>query len=132
MIETAEEFLRLRTSGDPEAYRRAASEPAPESVWWEVIARHPEMKAWVIHNKTVPTSILTALADDPDSAIRSAVAMKRKCDPATLEKLASDPDCSVRLRVAYNPKTPASTLRRMAADEWERVAEVARNRLVGE
>jgi hypothetical protein len=38
MIRTAEEFVLLRTSADPEEYRRAALDEAPAEVWHEVIA----------------------------------------------------------------------------------------------
>ena len=43
MIESADEFRRLRESDDPAEYLRAAHEPARLDVWREVIARFPEL-----------------------------------------------------------------------------------------
>lgn len=50
MILSADEFIRLRTSEDPEEYGRTASEEASESVWMDVINKYPDMKDWVDHN----------------------------------------------------------------------------------
>lgn len=54
MIESADEFVRLRTSADPAEYQRAARDDATERTWRDVIARFPEMRFWVAQNKTVP------------------------------------------------------------------------------
>ena len=51
MIQTAEEFVELRSSEDPELYGRAANEPASEEVWLDVIQRYPEMKFWVAQKR---------------------------------------------------------------------------------
>ncbi|GAB1644409.1 hypothetical protein [Krasilnikovia sp. MM14-A1259] len=77
MIESADEFVRLRTSEDPAEYRRAANEPAAEAIWREVIDRFPQMRFWVAQNKTVPLSILEVLRRDPDERVRSMVRAKR-------------------------------------------------------
>ena len=53
-IESAEEFIRLRTSEDEAEYRRAASEEAPDQVWAALIEQHPEVRFWVAQNKTSP------------------------------------------------------------------------------
>jgi hypothetical protein len=130
MITSAEEFLELRTSDDPGLYLRAANDTAPEDVWLDVIARYPEMRKWVAHNKTVPLSILRLLAEDPDPAVRSMVAMKRKLDRSLFERLAEDADGGVRLAVVRNPKTPASVLALLTQDGWAEIADVARDRLL--
>jgi hypothetical protein len=44
MIASAEEFVALRTSEDPEEYNRAAHDEAPEEVWWDVIRRFLVMR----------------------------------------------------------------------------------------
>lgn len=129
MIESAEEFVTLRQSEDPDLYTRAAQDSAREEVWLEVVKRYPEMKVWVVHNKTVPGSILRTLASDPDPNVRASVAQKRKVGDAILEKLAYDADGRVRLEVAVNKRTPLYLLRVLLHDDWERVAEVARDRL---
>ena len=62
IILSAQEFVDLRTSEDHAEQGRASSDPAPEFVWWEVSRWYPEMKFWVVHNKTVPVSVLQHLA----------------------------------------------------------------------
>ena len=51
MIESVEEFLQLRLSQNPYEYHRAAQEETPLQIWLEAIAKPPEMKTWVAHNK---------------------------------------------------------------------------------
>ncbi|MBW3570986.1 MAG: HEAT repeat domain-containing protein [Gemmatimonadetes bacterium] len=129
MIETAEEFVRLRTSDDPAEYRRAAADPAPQAVWFELVERYPEMRFWVAQNKTVPHSVLERLAADPDPDVRSMVARKRKLQPALMARLADDPNDGVRHGVVCNASCPPDILRRLASDRWSTVAEEARARL---
>ncbi|MFC9682731.1 hypothetical protein [Streptomyces sp. NPDC056948] len=129
MIESAEEFIRLRFSDAPEEYGRASSEPAAPDVWREVIERHPEARFWVAHNKTVPLEILQVLANDSDPRVRSMVASKRKLTPDLLTTLAADPDESVRLAVARHKSVPRNVLQQLRTDIWEEVREVARDRL---
>ena len=129
MIESADEFQRLRESGDPEDYRRAAHESAPLEVWRAVVARLPELREWVAHNKTVPDEILAELAGDPDPKVRATVAAKRKLAPALQLRLAGDPDEGVRHRLAWNARATRAAIERLAADPWPVVAEHARARL---
>ncbi|GAA4623217.1 hypothetical protein GCM10023113_07300 [Cellulomonas oligotrophica] len=77
MIESAAEFVGLRTSEDPGEYQRAAREEAPLEVWLAVIEDHPEMRQWVAHNKTVPAVVLERLAGDSDPTVRWTVAIRR-------------------------------------------------------
>jgi hypothetical protein len=129
MIQSAKEFVELRKSQDREMYTRATQDSAPEEVWLEVIASYPDMKPWVVHNKTVPNRLLELLASDSDPVVRAAVARKRKVGISILERLASDPDESVRLAVVFNNKTPVSLLRILEKDKWERIAQVAKDKL---
>ncbi|MGO4249462.1 hypothetical protein AB4Y87_19790 [Paenarthrobacter sp. RAF54_2] len=78
MIQSAAEFVRLRSSEDPAEYHRAAHEEADVSVWLDVIDKYPDMRFWVAHNKTVPLEILELLASDPDVRVRSFVATKER------------------------------------------------------
>jgi hypothetical protein len=128
-IRSAQEFVRLRLSDDPAEYNRAAHEDAPDEVWDEVIAAHPDMKPWVVHNKTVPLELLRKLAHDPDPDVRWWVAMKRKLDTELFELLAADPDPQVRQRVACNAKVPHRLLLQLADDAESIVAEAAQRRL---
>ncbi|MFH9585300.1 hypothetical protein ACH4MW_23190 [Streptomyces luteogriseus] len=129
MIDSAEEFIRLRFSDAPEEYGRAAAEPAAPGVWREVIERHPEARFWVAHNKTVPLEILRVLVNDPDPRVRSMVASKRKLTPELLTTLAADPDESIRLAVARHKSVPRSVLEQLRTDSWEEVRDVVRDRL---
>ncbi len=129
MIISAEEFVSLRKHDDPEQARRASVEEAPEAVWLAVTDQYPDMKFWVVQNKTVPLSILRRLAEDSDSRVRAAVADKRKLDRKLFELLANDPDEGIRQRIAYNKKTPFDVLEQLLTDESALVSSVARIRL---
>ena len=129
MILSAEEFVNLRTSDDPEDYRRAALEEASEKVWMDVINNYPQMKVWVIRNKKVPLSILHILSDDPDNKVRTEIAAKRKLDNELFEKFARDEDESVRQRIAYNKKTPIGILMLLSTDIKRMVSDVAQQNI---
>ena len=129
MIQSAEEFVKLRTSDVPEEYHRAMHETAPDEVWLEVIEKYPEKKKWVAHNKTVPLHILRLLAADPDPDVRMTVAATRRTETDLLAQLAVDPDQLVRQAVVFNLKTPENVLRILAHDPWDRFAGKALDRL---
>jgi hypothetical protein len=130
VIESAEEFVRLRSSENQAEYHRAAHDELPEDVCVDVIERFPDMRFWVAQNKTVPISVLRLLAADPDRRVRSMVARKRKLDEALLNQLSHDSDETVRHAVARHPKCPADILRRLAiADPWEEVRATASRRI---
>ncbi|MBL9148356.1 MAG: HEAT repeat domain-containing protein [Phycisphaerae bacterium] len=129
MIESAEEFRRLRESDDPDEYRRAACDSAPPAVWRDVLARFPELREWVAHNRTVPHEVLTELASDPDPRVRWMVAAKRKLAAELQLRLAVDSDEGVRQRIAWNARATRAALERLAGDSWIVVAEHARARL---
>ena len=114
MIESAEEFIRLRLSSEQSEYSRSALEPAAIEVWIELIEKHPDMRRWVIHNKTVPISILERLSRDSDVEIRQAVATKRKLTKELQWLLAHDVDEYVRQRIAYNAKSATEVLEALA------------------
>lgn len=126
MIESADEFRRLRTSDDPAEYGRAAHEEAPVAVWREVIARYPDLRSWVAHNKTVPGEILAELAGDSDPEVGLPVASKRSLAPALQLQLAGDADEGVRRLIVYNARAARAALGRLADDRWAAVAEHAR------
>ncbi len=126
MIKTAEEFRSLRLSDSPEEYRRASTDYATEDVWTEVIERFPELRIWVVHNKTVPLSILQVLVNDQDPAVRAAVARKRKVPSDILGQLARDPEGQVRLAVARNRSTPKAVLESLGSDPWDAISSAAR------
>ncbi|MDV8147432.1 hypothetical protein [Arthrobacter sp. B10-11] len=125
MIQTAAEFVQLRTSDDPADQARASHDEASEEVWLDIIHSHPEMRRWVAHNKTVPDRILTLLARDADPAVRWEVAGKRRATGDLLRMLALDDDDTVRVRVARNPRTGIEELRALVADRSWVVREAA-------
>ena len=129
MIWSAEEFVRLRISDRPEEYRRSVLEEASEEVWIDIIQHYPEMKIWVIRNKTIPLSILRLLSNDSDNHVRGEVAMKRKLDNELFEKLAHDEDEAVRAHIACNRKTPIEILILLSTDAKKIVRDAAQKRL---
>lgn len=132
MITTAEEFVRLRSSSNPDEYHRAANASAPETVWQDIITRYPEMRSWVVHNKTVPIAILEHLSHDADPQVRAMVATKRKLPESLQICLAQDTDAGVRLALAANAKATRAVLRMLARDSERFVRERAQLRLATE
>jgi nicotinamide mononucleotide adenylyltransferase len=131
MINSAEEFVRLRRSKNIEEYSKAANEDAPISVWLGVIEKYSDMKEWVVHNKTVPLEILDILSKDPDPNVRFNVAQKKKLSPEIFERLSKDADESVRLAIARNPKTPHYVLKILMYDEWEEIKKLVKKKFEG-
>ena len=124
MIESAAEFIRLRTSEVPEEYGRAAQDAAPDAVWNEVIDRHADMRKWVAQNKTIPEAIIRRLAEVGDLDTRLFLAYKKKTPPDLLEQLARDPSESVRLAVARHPKLPEAARKALSTDPYAEVRKV--------
>jgi hypothetical protein len=129
MINSAQDFVDLRTSERQEDYLRAATDSAAQEVWLQIIDEFPEMKQWVAQNKTVPVEVLRLLASDNDPRIRSCVAMKNKLSHDLMVQLSRDPDASVRQRVAYNKNVHVEILEELADDESGLVSAAARARL---
>lgn len=131
MILSASEFAALRSSTNSADQLRATHDDAPISVWRAVIESYPELKTWVVHNKTVPGEILHQLATDSEIDVRWEVATKRKLAPETFAALTHDPDESVRARLARNPKITADLLDAMKRDESKWVREVVAEVIAG-
>ncbi len=129
MIESAEEFIRLRGSSDRVEYERAAHDQAPDGVWLDVIQRFPEYRFWVAHNKTVPISILQILAADSDERVRGMVASKRKLPSELVAFLAQDSSESVRAATARHRKASPEVLSALAHDSSPIVREIAMQRI---
>lgn len=125
MIESAEEFIRLRNSENKEEYDRSAFEEASLETWYRVIEGYPEYACWVAFNKSIPLEILERLSDG-DERTRIFVATKRKLTKELFEKLSNDQSSTVRVRIATNKKTPVDILRALLADPSESVANAAR------
>ncbi|MCU7853427.1 MAG: HEAT repeat domain-containing protein [Candidatus Thiodiazotropha sp. (ex Monitilora ramsayi)] len=129
MIESAEEFVRLRASENQEEYVRAAHDEAPIEVWYEVVEKHPDMAFWVAQNKTVPYELLEFLADHSEDRVRSMVASKNKLKEPLLLKLASDSSESVRMSIARHKKATSAVLTQLTGDTWGEIAKLASERI---
>ncbi|NOU92563.1 hypothetical protein GC093_04865 [Paenibacillus sp. LMG 31456] len=129
MINSAEEFVRLRISEKMDEYLKAAWDDAPFEVWLEVINKYPDMSEWVAHNKSIPVEILEILADDADERVRFNVASKNRLPEQLQLKLAKDSDRSVRQRIVYNKKATFQVLRILLNDEDEEIRTLAKNRI---
>jgi hypothetical protein len=129
MIESAEEFAKLRRSDSHAEQARASEEEASLDVWLEVVEKFPELREWVAQNKTVPIEVLEKLAQDASVQVRCVVASRRKLTPELRSQLAKDTDSSVRERVAYNAKCEIDILRSLAADSESFVREAATKKL---
>ncbi|HAD13976.1 MAG TPA: hypothetical protein DCF33_16245 [Saprospirales bacterium] len=131
MIQSAEEFIRLRDSEIREEYYRATFEEAEEGVWERVIEKYPDYKIWVIRNKTVPVEILAQMAKDPDPNVRQEVALKRKISESIFRLLAADPDEGVRSFLLSNTKLTLEQKKAVKTDDspWlaEKLEEILRN-----
>ena len=102
MISSAEEFKKLRTSKSVEEQRLSTLESADIKVWYDVIQKFPDLKEWVIHNKTIQIEILEYLATDEDQKIRYAIAKKRKINKKIFDLLKTDSDETVRHALISN------------------------------
>jgi hypothetical protein len=122
MIESAQEFIRLRNSEIPAEYNRSAHEEASDQTWLDVIDNFPEYKIWVVHNKTVPLSILEKLVSDFDPNVRCEIARKRKVNQLIISILSVDKDEQVRIALASNTKIRTSDLVKInrQGSEWFR------------
>ena len=129
MINSPEEFVRLRLSEYMDEYLMAAWDEAPLEVWLEVIEKYPDMREWVAHNKTIPVEIMEILADDTDENVRFTVAMKNRLPENLQLKLARDPDSSVRNRIVYNKKATLRALMMLLNDDEEDIRKLARKRI---
>jgi len=104
MIESADEFLKLRESDVASEQYRASHDGADISVWLDIIKSHPEFKIWVIHNKTVQIEVLEMLCVDENPEVRSAIARKRKINDKIFNLLRVDSDENVRYNLICNTK----------------------------
>ncbi len=104
MINSADEFKRLRECEIQEEHHRAATDEASNEVWAEVLERYPNLAFWVAQNKTIPLEILYILTNNENVDVRCMVARKRKIDDVIFEKLKEDIDESVRHALICNTK----------------------------
>jgi len=131
MIESAEEFVRLRTSTVMEEYNRAAHDSAPDEVWYDVIERYPDMWFWVAHNKSISEAVIRRLFNTGDCKVLSFLAMKRKTPGDLLLQLCYTGDQWIRFTLARHPKLPPAAIELLANDRSAEVREAIQKRLKG-
>ncbi|MEW9674347.1 hypothetical protein [Ammoniphilus sp. 3BR4] len=129
MINSAEEFVRLRLSENMDEYLKAAWDEAPLEVWLEVIEKYPDMRKWVAHNKAIPVEIMEILAVDSDENVRFTIATKNRLPEILQLKLAKDPDGSVRKSIVYNKKATLRALESLLNDDDEETRTLAKKRI---
>lgn len=130
MIESTEEFKRLRESDIPEEYCRAAHEGADIQVWKCVLEKYPDMAFWVAQNKAVPIEVLEVLSKHPDPKVRGMVARKRKITESLMLAFATDSDPSIRNTLVNNGKVTERVLKILVNDSWQTVSECAAENLL--
>lgn len=130
-ITSAEQFVQLRSSDNPDEYLYATKAEASEDIWIEIIHNYPSFARWVAHNKTIPVSVVRILSQSEDSDVRSFIAAKRKTPADVLVTLAKDEDEGVRRRIVYNPKTPEAALLILKEDGNREIRDKALERLGG-
>jgi len=129
VIESAEQFIHLRTSELKSDYDRAAHEAASDEVWLEVIERFSDFAPWVAHNKTISATIIYKLFELQSDEVLFVLAMKRRTPHDLLVKLSQHPNESVRLAIAKNAKAPREALDLLKEDDWVTVREAVADRI---
>ncbi|MFI1925307.1 MULTISPECIES: hypothetical protein [unclassified Streptomyces] len=125
MIESAEEFVRLRSSGDSADLLRTKREDAPLDVWLDLVNHHPDMRFWVTFNRHVPSDVLRLLVRDDDWRVRANIASRKGVPEDILETLSHDDHDAVVSSAAANPGTPTDALTRLSRHPWEEVRDHA-------
>jgi hypothetical protein len=126
MITSAEEFIILIESNDPDIRSRSLTDTASTQVWENIILNHKDYEIFILDNITTPMCILEQLAVSSNWRTRHAVARKRRASAPILQLLSRDDEPLVRQAVAANQKTPIAILSFLTEDEDERVKRVAR------
>jgi hypothetical protein len=137
MINSVEEFIKLRKSQNPEEYNRANDDFLPDDVAFDLIENYPEMREYVSVNSTISLKVLNRLADDEDWLVRLGVLemhpftgkKAHTLDRHLLDKLSKDEDESIRRRVSCHPDTPIDILERLIHDPSEDCVEFAKKNL---
>ncbi|MFK0313324.1 hypothetical protein ACIQUF_19090 [Pseudomonas sp. NPDC090233] len=106
MINSAEEFIALADSDNPETRSRSLTESASIQVWERVISSYGDYETHILRNITIPMRIIETLANSKQWKTRHAVARKRKSGSQILTILSHDEEPLVRQAVAANKKHP--------------------------
>ncbi|CAI8748512.1 HEAT repeat domain-containing protein [Pseudomonas sp. IT-P291] len=125
MINSADEFISLINSSIETDRNRAITDKASESVWEDVILKHPDYEIFVLQNETTSSLTMNMLSKSKNWKTRHGVAKKRKSGTKILTYLSNDEDPIVRQAIASNQKTPYAILKKLCLDTDDRVSRVA-------
>jgi hypothetical protein len=126
---SAEEFIALLDARPMSPPRIAAAQAVSPSVWWDVLARYPDVAVWVAANRTIPDEIVTHLAVHPRIQVRVAVASNPGLRYELMTQLAHDKSDLVRMRIACNQRATRDVLALLVADACVVVSKHAEARL---
>jgi hypothetical protein len=128
-LSSAEEFVALLDERPMSFPRIAAAQAACAAVWWDVLARYPDLAVWVAANRTIPDEIVAHLALHPRIQVRVAVASNPGLRHDVMTRLAHDKSDLVRMRIACNPRATRDVLAMLLGDACVVVCKHAEARL---
>jgi hypothetical protein len=118
-------------SDDPRLRRHAVKYIwSPEQMVAATQDPSPLVRLQALDHEFVPESILVALHDDDDYAVRFAVAMHRDATSHVLTLMQHDADPTVRLEVVKHEQAPVEVLRALADDPDATVRGVVANKFL--
>ena len=126
MIHQAEYYIALLASDD--VYEPSPYEEATEEVWLDIVARFPEARNALAHNKTTSEAVIRALYAVGDEDVRSSLARVRRTPPDLLLRMASDPSSMVAAVLSHHPKLPPEALAELLRHESDFVRDRAQER----
>ncbi|RYX81554.1 hypothetical protein EON83_23635 [bacterium] len=128
-LTSASEFGEMWNDDDVEVSSGIRLCEAPEEVWLEILALHPDLKVDIASNKKLPDRVLELLASDANPRVRFWIAMKRRLPLHLFTALSRDSDISVRQTIAFNKSAPREALEHLSIDENDEIASKAKQRL---
>lgn len=128
-IASAGAFRQLLDGTPLDASRIKSVRADCAAVWWDVLARWPELAVWVAANRTIPHEIVVHLATHPRIQVRTAIASNAGLCDAVMMQLAHDKSDLVRMRVACNAQATREVLATLVADSCVVVSKHAEARL---
>jgi hypothetical protein len=128
-ITAAEEFVALLDARPLSPSSIAAVQAGDVAVWWDVLARFPDVAVWVAANRTIPNPIVAHLAMHPRIQVRVAIASNPRLPEAVMTQLAHDKSDLVRMRIACNPRATRDVLTMLVTDACIVVSKHAQARL---
>jgi hypothetical protein len=127
MIRSAEDYIALLESDD--VYEPSPYDEATDEVWLDIIARFPQAREAIAHNKTTSEIVIRKLYSVGDERVRWQLASVRRTPRDLLVEMASDPSSGVGAALACHPKLPPEALAKLLQHESAFVRERANERV---